>query len=518
MYDPTEVKMKKGLFILFCLLLALAACTAQTVMEPEAAAPSQEESADTQPVGVDRDTDSTVTENETAAETQAETAAEPAVALSPLNGIPVVRFTGAKNELYLFDLATGEEMESFAPMNIGRNFNFLLAPDGQTLAVIAYSTDDFYNGKLHLIDLNTWQAVETDVHIPKFSSAMAFSPNGTRLVIAHQGRGVGYNGQPENYILTVVDVTTAAQAAIASEITVAFAPKLLSYTPDGASIIVYGGELAPQKTAEAQPAHAVLLNAADLSVAWEQLLPGVLDGDYFSEEVANGETAMIGYHPATVLSPDKMTLYIVHADEDKLTTVNFTDRHAETVEVRPPQTFFDRLMALTAGVAYAKYYDGTDKQAVLSPDGSRLYVVGWTADTTVTEEGEFIFDSYAHGLKVIDTSNGTEVASLEIDAAGIKMSADGTQLYIYGWNGESPYTDVYDAASLEKVTHLDNNLAFPGRGLDGRPLLLSNTYLFNNQSRLAILDPTTLEQVSVNVMGGYGQFLTDQRLVGYGGH
>lgn len=508
--------MKKGLVLLLCLLLLLAACTPATVSQPEAALPQEETAADTQPVAVDREEDSPA-DSEPVAETEAETASTGAA--SPLAGIPVVRFTGAKHQLYLFDSQTGEQMDAFAPIEIGRNFNFRLAPNGKTLAVLGYLTDDFYSGKLHLIDLTTWQATETTVMIPKFSTAMAFSPDSSRLVIAHQGRGVGYNAQPENYILTIVDLAVPSEARVASEITVDFAPKLLSYTPDGHSIVVYGGELAPDKTADAQPARAVLYNAADLSLAWEQTLPGVLDGDYFSEEVANDEMAMIGYHPAAVLTPDKMTLYIVHADEDKLTTVNFTDRRMETVEVRPPQTFLDRLMALTAGTAYAKYYDGTDKQAVLSPDGSRLYVVGWTSDTEILESGEYTFDAYAHGLKVIDTGNGEEIASLDIEAAGISLSADGSQLYIYGWNSSgTPYTDIYDATSLEKVTHLDNSQAFLGQTVDGRPLLLSNTYLSDNQSRLAILDAVTLEPLGVNVLGSYAQFLTDQRLVGYSGH
>jgi hypothetical protein len=501
--------MKTRWIVLLCLLLALAACTANTVMEPEAAVPQQDTTADTQPVGVDRDMSDTA-EDEPAIGSE-ETAAQPDLQAA----IPVVRFTSLKHHLYLLDPQTGEEIAAFEPIAIGRNFNFLLAPDGNTLAVIGYRTDDFYNGKLHLIDLRNWQGVETDIEIPRFSSTMAFSPDSTRLAIAHQGLLTNHDGQPQDYMLTVVDVNNRA---IAAETEVAFEPALLYYTPDGASLIAYGGQLAPQRVEEAQPAHAVLMSAADLSVTWEQLLPDVLHGNYIGEEVAGGEIAMSGYHPAAVFSPDKMTLYIVHADEDRLTTVHFADRRMETVEVRPPQTLLDRLIALTAGVAYAKYYDGTDKQAVLSPDGSRLYVVGWTADTTVTEEGEYLFDSQAHGLKVIDTGNGTEVASLEIEAAGIALSADGTQLYIYGWSGQSPYTDVYNAATLEKVRRLDGQQAFPGRAVDGRPLLLANTYLFNDQTRLAILDPITLEQISANVFGSYAQFLTDQRLVGYSGH
>jgi hypothetical protein len=502
-----EVHMKKRWIILFCLLLALAACTANTVMEPEAEV-AQQSAADTQPVPVERDT----AEDEPVVESEA----EPATQTDALAAVPVVRFTSARHELTLIDPQTSEEMAAFAPITIGRNYNFLLAPDGNTLAFIGYQTDDFYNGKLHLIDLRNWQAVETDIAIPRFSTTMTFSPDSTRLAIAHQGLFANSNGYPQGYKLTLIDVTSRT---VITETEVAFEPTLLAFTPDGASLIAYGGQLAPQKVEDAEPAHAVMMNAADLSVTWEQLLPDVLQGNYIGEETAGGEIAMTGYHPAVVLSPDRMTLYIVHADDDRLTTVSFTERRMETVEVRPPQTFFDRLMALTAGVAHAKYYDGTDKQAVLSPDGSRLYVVGWTADTTVTEEGEYLFDSQSHGLKVIDTSDGTEITSLEIDAAGVAMAADGSQLYIYGWSGQSPYTDVYDPATLEKVKRLDGQLAFPGRTIDGRPLLLSNTTLMNNnQTRLTVLDPLTLERVSTKAYSTYSQFLTDQRLVGYSGH
>ncbi|MCI0393473.1 MAG: hypothetical protein L0332_10415 [Chloroflexi bacterium] len=486
--------MKKGTSLLFCLALIIAACAAPTATGPETAL--------TEP-------DTAAVELAAADEVEQETDARPGAAPA---GIPVIGWNYPNHELVQIDPQSGEEIAGVTPIKLGRGYDYVLSPDGRTLAVIAYTTEDGRNGKLHLIDLAAWQGVETAIEIDKWTDTLAFSSDGGRLVIAYPGRLAGFNGQPENYIIVVVDV---ARQAIVAETTVLFAPKLVAFTPDDRSLVVYGGELAPEKDENAQPAHAALLNATDLSVTWEQLLPGILDGNYLGEEVANGEQAMIGWRPATALSPDKMTLYIVHADEDKLTTVDFAGRGTQTVEIRPAQTLLDRLLALTAGVAYAKYYDGTEKQAVISPDGSRLYVVGWTSDTTVSEDDEWSFDYYAHGLKVIDTASGAEIASLDLQASGVSLSADGRQLYVVGWiSSNRPFTEVYDATSLELITRLPDRLASATQTLDGRPVLLSTTYV-GNSTRLAVIDGVTLEELSTVVVGDYAQFLANQRLIGY---
>jgi hypothetical protein len=120
----------------------------------------------------------------------------------------------------------------------------------------------------------------------------------------------------------------------------------------------------------------------------------------------------------------------VHGDEDKLTTVDFINQTLRTVDIHAKTSWLDRLLSLTAGVAYAKGMDGTTKQAVISPDGKFLFVAGNTE--TVTQKpnsSDWDIKDTPTGLQVIAAGDGTLVDKMSSDASWALLSADRTQLY-----------------------------------------------------------------------------------------
>ena len=180
----------------------------------------------------------------------------------------------------------------------------------------------------------------------------------------------------------------------------------------------------------------------------------VTDGQYRVAE-GNGPGAYVWWTPAVVPSPDRQMLYIVHADEDKLTTVDFAHRSVTSVEIGPARSWLEQLMALGAGIAYAKTLDGTRKHAVLSSDGTRLYIVGETGKSTQDANQEWQFTQTPLNLQVVDVASGVQIAKVETQANEISLSPDGSQLYLRGWSDSGvPWTDVLDAARLEVVTRL----------------------------------------------------------------
>src|SRR4030067_286304 len=89
-------------------------------------------------------------------------------------------------------------------------------------------------------------------------------------------------------------------------------------------------------------------------------LPAILDGTWCREGCAelNAETRMVYWSPAVMYDPLRNRLHILHADEDRLTTVDLQGRSARSLEIRPARTWIERFLALTAGVAEAKYWPG----------------------------------------------------------------------------------------------------------------------------------------------------------------
>jgi hypothetical protein len=185
----------------------------------------------------------------------------------------------------------------------------------------------------------------------------------------------------------------------------------------------------------------------------------------------------------------------VHGDEDKLTKVDFTTRSIRTVGIHAKLSWLDQLMALTAGVAHAKGMDGTSKQALISPDGKYLYVVGSTQTVTMLAKGNnWDFKFAPIGLKVIAAEDGTLVDTVDTAANSAALSPDGMQVLLSGWkndNYSTPWTDVYDTTSRSIVAHLDWVSLVPARRMDGQAILGSSSMIGENVCYTASVNPET---------------------------
>ncbi len=411
---------------------------------------------------------------------------------------------GQQAELRPIDPNTGWDLAGYAPIGLGQNFQHVFSPDGQTLAVTPYDGGIYCSGTpatcrapgglIRILDLQAWRATTTTIEVEDWISAMSFSPDGERLAIAYDGAHSGAEGQ-----LTLVDV---ARQAVTAQASVSFIPRLLKYNRDGASLMLYGLEASLQDRSLNRP-RAALFNAADLTLVWETRLPDILDGLIPKEGSATSEYEGILWEPATAFAPDGSALYIVHADAEKLTTVDFVERATRTVDIRPPQSWLDQLMALTAGVAHAKTWDWTRKQAVISLDGRWLYVVGETSTWSQNAQGEGQVIQTSLGLQVIEAATGTEIARRDSEATQISIAPGGTRLYLQGWTKrwtkwalyQEPWTEVRDAGSLEVIAHLTGQHVVPARQLDGQPILLSSYMRGDEQTDLTALDAESLDEI-----------------------
>jgi hypothetical protein len=329
-------------------------------------------------------------------------------------------------------------------------------------------------GRLHLVDLGAWQMRATDLALDAWPDVFLYSADGARLLVTDAGGG--------EYQARLLDTGTGALLA---ESHLPFAARLAAFTPDGAGLMVYGASYPDRSGLNPQP-RAALLETATLTVVWEQALPDIRHGQYAPEGTQNVHDESYWWQPGTAFDPAAGRLYLVHADDEKLTTVDYGARSVTTVDVAPPQSWLDRLMALTAGVAEAKMLNGSEKQALLSPDGQRLYVLGYRyeyAQATATRT--------PLGLQVIETATGTEAGRLDTAAASLQLAPGGQFLLLTEWAGETPVTEVVrleDLAVSQRLPGLELRVT---RSPGGSPRLVAQTEQASVNT-VRLFDPATL--------------------------
>jgi len=397
-------------------------------------------------------------------------------------GVPVIEFLNERSVLLVISSVTGKVFDTFTPIPLGENYNYAFAPDGHTLALVS-------NARLYLIDLPSWKI---STFVVGLYGWLVYSPDGTLLALASGGS----DGN-----LRVVDARSGEVKASAQA---GFSIRNVKFTNDGKAIMVYGPHLASTGIAanagvSVGAPKAALFAVSDLSVLWSVELNGIRDGVFPKKaDTANTQDiyqpgAAWRYEPGIAFDPSTDVLYLVHGDEDKLTTIDFTKRKVSTVKVHVKTSWLDQFIALTAGVAHAKGMDGTTKQAVISQDGNYLYVVGTTEAYSKNSSGNWDVTQTFVGLQVIATEDGSLVDQKDTEASSVALSSDGKYLFLTGWDNDNTgtsWTEVYDIASNKIVKHIDSVYLTPTRRVDGTPILVSNEYI-GNVCDMVSVDPTT---------------------------
>lgn len=387
-------------------------------------------------------------------------------------------------ELSLFDTATGAVDERFAPLELGRYATFGPSRDLTKLALVTYHDNSYLqNGRLSFVDLATWETVTTTLTFDGAYNAPLFTADNSRLLVVTQTEGY-----PSSDLVYLVDI---ANGTLLAEQALDFYPSTYQFTPDESGIMFYGTKGSTAKS------FVALLDANTLELLWEEEIEGLINGMVMPE----GSTDQMDgkwWQPAFVFANGTPTLYVVHADQEQLTTVDFAVQSMQTVAITKPLAWIERLLMLTARTAQAKVANGVSKQAMISPDGTQLYVIG--TDYQVEEETEFVQTGL--GLQVINLATGKEIARFDTQAQSLTLEPLSGRLFLHGWTTDQarPYTtewtEVLDATTLEAVTVLEQRAVAVARRLDGTPLLLSTTTLENGQTELAALDPETFEVIS----------------------
>lgn len=402
------------------------------------------------------------------------------------------------NLLFPLDPVSGTALPTYTPISLGQSYSYAFSPDRRTLAAVTFPSENIYRGDLLLIDLPSWRIRAVELETSGWVSALTFSPDGKRLAIA-QGESA--------YHLTMFDLVKemiTAQTEEESLIT------RMKFTADSESLMLYGTVTQNRYTVNEVSGGAPqvkLLDADDLSPRWSAELETVHDGIFPKDENVTPDLSQPGtalyISPAVVFAPDQNTLYVAHADSEQLTIADFDSQKVETVEIQAELTWFERLLSLTAGVAHAKVSDGTSKQAVISPDGQFLYVVGLHYESFQDKMGNWQMNQTPLGLEIIRTSDGSRVERFETDSSDLSISTDGQLLYLRNWTEDAPWTKVFDLSTHQVIAHKEWIYAAPASRMNGDPLLVSTHSTGEFSHHMSILSPDGSQLLSEWTSSGY---------------
>jgi DNA-binding beta-propeller fold protein YncE len=417
--------------------------------------------------------------------------------------IPVALWTDKSQDdsLVPIDPHTGQTLPGYEPIPLGKSTYQAFSPDKHTLAVIGFVSNNVSNnhpngGSLHLIDLNTWTEQVQELRLDSYINAMVFSPDGRQLAIAY--------GNAQSHVLILYGNLPVTSKTAIRETALDFYVYGMKFNRDGSGLMLYGSKIDNRYTVNEMspdPPVAVLLDSADLSVRWQTSLNGVHHGilPKNGNGIATPDLTQPGQaiylYPGLAFAPNSDVLYVVHADEDKLTVVDFAAQKVTTLDIKPQLSWFEHLLSLGAIDAHAKVAEGTRKDAVISPDGQFLYVVGQRSELGETTGNETQVNNIPLGLQIVRTSDGSRVALYDTDAQELSISADGRYLYLRSW-GVSPgigQTQVFDTTTDQTISSLDGTWLVPTRRINGAPILASSVWMNDkNISHNSIVDPQNL--------------------------
>ncbi len=436
------------------------------------------------------------------------------IAENPLAGRAlVIAYSAAANasEIVPVDLGSGQPAAG-PTIAVSAQSRYAFSNDRTRLAVVA-GMADCQGLCLSVLRLSTLEKTAPIqllrwANINNQASQLMFDPQDQRIAVA-------YTDNLKDKI-AIVDATQSPPAILQSA-SLEAAPREMAFSPDGKQILLVG-QVYPGGTSSPQinpTVRAVLLDAQTLAVAWRQDLPEVKDGFYGSGDFSKPEENMV-YQAGMAVDAGAERIYIAHADGERLTTVDFKARAVKTIEIHAAQSRLDRglawLLSLGATPVQAKAANNYFRSALLSADGQTLYVVG--NDMLMVEQENNISSSVTQpfGLEAWEVGSGAKLLRLDTDASNIRPGPGG-KILLSGSDPNAsewkPFSEIFDPATGQISVHADGTDAFTTLGLDGEPLLVSETSTIGTKPRLSVLDENTLQpETSFVFDASYAEWLT----------
>lgn len=326
---------------------------------------------------------------------------------------------------YPVGLASLTPLPGVRPISFQHHFVHALSPDGRTLAAILWpSGSGSAGGRLHLIDVATWTDTTTEVELDQGVMRIEHAADGLALYWLKATAFDAAHGMPRSYAVQRYDLRTRKVTELV-RLPASFLP--YDHRIVGDRLAVYGVPTTTDNVAESAPqVHLVDLTTA--SIAATATLSGIRAGQ-FKLEVDPDRYPFLSISPGIGWDLPQRRLFVVDAEADRISVVDLLTGSAKVpVTFRPPRaSLVENLLRWLVPIAEAKMTSETGRVAVVSPDGTHLYVRGLRSEF-VKRDGGWREQVTPLGLRVIETASMTEIARIDEPVEDLRLSEDGRQL------------------------------------------------------------------------------------------
>lgn len=381
------------------------------------------------------------------------------------------------------DQATLDDHADHEPVDLGHHYTTAFSRDGGTLATMTWPTDGQAHGSLTLIDLAEWGTRLLDLGIESHVSEMLFDEDGTLYMVqpdAHR--------EPLSRLIPGSE-NTEPLAGLPE----GFVPWEMQLQGAG-HLVLFGVPVDPNRPHFVEgPPRIVALDTRTGDLVYQTILEEVHAGQ---DESTATETGVVYHTPGLAWDHTRDLLYVVDAASGEITVVDLMDG---AILPPPSPSLAERLGRWLMPPAQAKLMAGTDRQAVISRDGSRLYITGLRRELEERATG-WRYTERPLGVSVVDTSTLEARAHVDLPASEIELSPDGQHLItIHRPSGPDqtrpPSVSILDARTLEERGRFTGNIRLAGFSLDGRLAYLTQWHQPETETfetMVQIIDLSTL--------------------------
>lgn len=377
--------------------------------------------------------------------------------------------TTSTMQLRPVDPITGINLSEHPPIDLGSTFSYLWPRKQNTLVVTRYATSGAARGELHFIDLPGWKDDFAIILLSaRRTASLAISPDGHVLAVSTeraQGGSLWLVDLGAHVVLAHVDTRSVASQ--------------VKFTSDSQGLMTYEHPDASAGKPYEGPPMVSLRSTQDLTIQWSRSLAGLTDG-FLPGPTYAGDPNEPGtgnlFQPAVVFSPIANRLYIVQANVDRLTKVDFDRKSVLTLDIHKPLSLLDRWPELGVMEGHALGWSGTQLQAQIAADESAVYTAGFQSSVAKQAGGGWLETRTPLAIRAIRLKNAAEIYESSVSGTSLELASDGSVLLapqVDGGTGAITGTTEVEAGTGVAKEH------FPGLSLhlsnliDGTPILVS---------------------------------------------
>lgn len=379
-------------------------------------------------------------------------------------------------EVHPVDPISLTKIPGYNSFSLGHHYSSATHPDKRKMAVVKY-WDEEKPGELYLVDIPSWSEKELGLSLSQQATMLTFDQAGKLWWI--EGK------QNSNFQLFRYEIEGKKLSEV-MKFPARFQPMEMRFLRTGEQIAVYG--YMDEGDHRSGTAQLLIINGDSGETTHSIHLDKVKEGVTFAPSVT-GDPLMKSVNAGLGWDLLHDRLYIVHPEGNWITQIDLREgKVSKQGKIKQSKSLWERFLGGLLPQAEAKVMVETAHRVVVSPDGSRLFVVSVKGDIWEDENGTEKWRQTSTGVQVIATDELRQEDNHNLPVNDLALSPNGRYLILEekhpiegsgeGVEGNFKKSGVYlyDAQKMKQLAHLQTELflAEPYFSSDGRYAYLTD--------------------------------------------